>query len=555
MAAHPKLVNKQFNSPIGLYSPQNIQEVLERETQILANGAVGINFNNPNVGKPANLKNSAVLRMLEEEENRQRNGIGPGAKRVAWPPPSESGSDSPYVEQNSVSAQGGPQISSQSPGFQQNNYQAPAQQRSVSSNPPTNRPLKPLDVSTGSSSPLSSPLLNQSPHGFRPSTPAKGWAPVQSPVATPSPPSWQQHPPVQHQQSTTSTTQHPPLQHQLSTSSTASSTTRYQTAHQSVSQQTFLGQQYLPSSEVQYQTTQQYQSSQQYQPPQQKSQQQYQPQKQFQSPQQQYQLPQQQYQPPQQQYQPPQQQYQVPPQQQYQAPSQQQYQAPPQQQYQAPPQQQYQAPSQQQYQAPPQQQYQAPPQQQYQAPPQQQYQAPPQQQYQATSQHQYQASPQQYQASTQQQYQASTQQYQASTQQNQAFQPSQSAPKPAAAPSQVAPRAAPASKQAQPPPPTTITLRPKAPVSQAPPPLVTSQPATATLKGGKHLRGDLKWPPECVRQQFAEEDRLRLELAQGPACRPLRPHKDYSEFFNQHALNSTYPGYKIPPGTQFFRPV
>ncbi|XP_018560808.1 transcriptional regulator DEF1 isoform X2 [Anoplophora glabripennis] len=586
-----------------------------------------INFNNPNVGKPANLKNSAVLRMLEEEENRQRNGIGPGnyntakplrenitwpppeyehknslrstfkdvvvpgAKRVAWPPPSESGSDSPYVEQNSVSAQGGPQISSQSPGFQQNNYQAPAQQRSVSSNPPTNRPLKPLDVSTGSSSPLSSPLLNQSPHGFRPSTPAKGWAPVQSPVATPSPPSWQQHPPVQHQQSTTSTTQHPPLQHQLSTSSTASSTTRYQTAHQSVSQQTFLGQQYLPSSEVQYQTTQQYQSSQQYQPPQQKSQQQYQPQKQFQSPQQQYQLPQQQYQPPQQQYQPPQQQYQVPPQQQYQAPSQQQYQAPPQQQYQAPPQQQYQAPSQQQYQAPPQQQYQAPPQQQYQAPPQQQYQAPPQQQYQATSQHQYQASPQQYQASTQQQYQASTQQYQASTQQNQAFQPSQSAPKPAAAPSQVAPRAAPASKQAQPPPPTTITLRPKAPVSQAPPPLVTSQPATATLKvskknlrgdikwppedvkrkiaeenldsndsflsiqGGKHLRGDLKWPPECVRQQFAEEDRLRLELAQGPACRPLRPHKDYSEFFNQHALNSTYPGYKIPPGTQFFRPV
>uniref|UniRef100_V5GKU3 Uncharacterized protein n=1 Tax=Anoplophora glabripennis TaxID=217634 RepID=V5GKU3_ANOGL len=120
---------------------------------------------------------------------------------------------------------------------------------------------------------------------------------------------------------------------------------------------------------------------------------------------------------------------------------------------------------------------------------------------------------------------------------------------------QVAPRAAPASKQAQPPPPTTITLRPKAPVSQAPPPLVTSQPATATLKGGKHLRGDLKWPPECVRQQFAEEDRLRLELAQGPACRPLRPHKDYSEFFNQHALNSTYPGYKIPPGTQFFRPV
>lgn len=33
------------------------------------------------------------------------------------------------------------------------------------------------------------------------------------------------------------------------------------------------------------------------------------------------------------------------------------------------------------------------------------------------------------------------------------------------------------------PPPSTITLRPQAPVSQAPPPLVTSQPATATLRG------------------------------------------------------------------------
>lgn len=33
------------------------------------------------------------------------------------------------------------------------------------------------------------------------------------------------------------------------------------------------------------------------------------------------------------------------------------------------------------------------------------------------------------------------------------------------------------------PPPSTITLRPKAPVSQAPPPVFNSQPATATLKG------------------------------------------------------------------------
>lgn len=38
---YPNLVNKQFNSPINLYSPANVKEVLDREAQILANGAVG----------------------------------------------------------------------------------------------------------------------------------------------------------------------------------------------------------------------------------------------------------------------------------------------------------------------------------------------------------------------------------------------------------------------------------------------------------------------------------------------------------------------------------
>ncbi|KAJ8935931.1 hypothetical protein NQ318_008707 [Aromia moschata] len=433
-----------------------------------------------------------------------------GAKRVAWPPPNESGPESPYVEQNSVTAKGGPQYPSQSPGLHQNNYQAPAQQ-SVSSNPPSHRPLKPLDVSTADSSPSS--------------TPNKGWAPVQSPLASPSQPSWPQG----------------------ATRQRSSSTSLYQSAHQSVSQQSFLGQFYqLPSPQSQASDQQQYQAlQQQYQPSRQPLQQQ------FSSPQQQYQPPQQQYQPPQQQYQSPQQQYQ-PPQQQNQ---------PPHQQYQ-PPQQQYQ-PSQQQYQ-PPQQQYQ-PPQQQHQ-PPQQKYQSP-QQQYQPP----------------QQQYQATSQQYQSQT--------SQISPKPAAAPTQAAPKAA-GAKPVEPPP-STITLRSQAPVRQAPPPVVTSQPATATLRvkvgqkhmrgdqkwppedirrqleeetvdnnysflsiqGGKHLRGDLKWPPENVKRQWEEENRLRLELAKGPAVRPPRPNKDYTEFFEQHALNSTYPGYKIPPGTQFYRPL
>ncbi|KPJ06052.1 hypothetical protein RR48_14494 [Papilio machaon] len=74
MATGPKIVHKQFNSPIGLYSQQNIQETLNKHLQNLDNGTVGIDFNNPGANKPANLANSAVLRMLEEEE-RNRKGL------------------------------------------------------------------------------------------------------------------------------------------------------------------------------------------------------------------------------------------------------------------------------------------------------------------------------------------------------------------------------------------------------------------------------------------------------------------------------------------------
>lgn len=40
-AQRTMFVNKQFNSPINLYSPQAIQEALNRQTQVLSNGAVG----------------------------------------------------------------------------------------------------------------------------------------------------------------------------------------------------------------------------------------------------------------------------------------------------------------------------------------------------------------------------------------------------------------------------------------------------------------------------------------------------------------------------------
>ncbi|KAK7873890.1 hypothetical protein R5R35_005748 [Gryllus longicercus] len=89
-ASTPKgqvLVNKQFNSPIKMYSAENVAEVLNKQTQVLENGAVGIDFHQ--LSAPGHLANSAVLRMLAEEE-RQRGGALKGLKRVAWPPPPDA---------------------------------------------------------------------------------------------------------------------------------------------------------------------------------------------------------------------------------------------------------------------------------------------------------------------------------------------------------------------------------------------------------------------------------------------------------------------------------
>lgn len=41
-------------------------------------------------------------------------------------------------------------------------------------------------------------------------------------------------------------------------------------------------------------------------------------------------------------------------------------------------------------------------------------------------------------------------------------------------------------------------------------------------------------------------------MLSGPAFRPRKVKKDYSAFFAQNALNSTYPGYRAPPGTQHY---
>ncbi|XP_045466748.1 PDZ and LIM domain protein Zasp-like isoform X2 [Harmonia axyridis] len=319
MTYQPKLVNKQFNSPIGLYSQQNIQEVLEKDLQVLTNGGVGINFYNPNVGKPANLHNSAVLRMIEEEKRHHSGSMKrEGTKRIAWPPAENEEEEGVHTQAklSSSTASVDPQLFEAKTNFTREK----------------DRPvLQPLNISceilSGQQSPRS-PILIHSPKAYGQSTTSKRWAPV--------------HPPLSPKGTLISVPIHPSPVQNLSPS-----------AQELSSPQRALTPCHIPN-------------------------------------------------------------------------------------------------------------------------------------------------------------------------------------------------------KVKEPPPATITLRPQAPVSQASPPVFTSQPATATLKGGKCLRGDMKWPPESVKKQAEEENRLRVELAKGPVCRPRKVRKDYTGFFAQHALNSTYPGYKPPPGTQYY---
>ncbi|XP_076368224.1 PDZ and LIM domain protein 7-like isoform X7 [Tachypleus tridentatus] len=59
------IVNKQYNSPVNIYSMSNIAETLSAQTEVLTTGAKGINFMKGD--QPIN-KDSAVYRMVHEED-------------------------------------------------------------------------------------------------------------------------------------------------------------------------------------------------------------------------------------------------------------------------------------------------------------------------------------------------------------------------------------------------------------------------------------------------------------------------------------------------------
>lgn len=66
-----KLVHKQYNSPIDLYSMNNIRKTIEAHTELIAPGVKGINFMKPDT--PVN-KQSEVYKLVMEEENQRARG-------------------------------------------------------------------------------------------------------------------------------------------------------------------------------------------------------------------------------------------------------------------------------------------------------------------------------------------------------------------------------------------------------------------------------------------------------------------------------------------------
>ncbi|XP_045447080.1 pollen-specific leucine-rich repeat extensin-like protein 1 isoform X1 [Melitaea cinxia] len=411
MATGPKIVHKQFNSPIGLYSQQNIKETLNKHLQNLDNGTVGIDFHNPVTDKPANLANSAVLRMLEEEE-RNRKGL-------------------PKLDPTQIQA------------ILENLVYTKRRFESIWP-PKKTKADRSWNGHINSTSYIHSELMKA----------AKGQKKV---VWPPAPETNGYHQSQQQSPAYNNNAQHSPSQQQFSPQSQ---------------------QQYSPQPQQQYS-------------PQPHQQPQYQPQ------------------------------YQVP-----------------------------QAQSPHSYQ--------------------QSYQPPQSQPAYCEGRRQeptglsklipvgpgvtaspvapsYRQGPLSPSAQPYRQQQSRWAPVPAPT----SPQPQYNQPQYSPQPQYSEPVYQPPQKPFEPPP-TTITLRPQPPVHQQPPPVYSSQPATASYKGGVNMRGDQKWPPQSVKEAVAAENEARRQLAKGPACRPRKVKKDYTSFFQQHALNHSYTSYRVPPGTQHF---
>lgn len=74
------IVNKQYNTPVGMYSEESIAETLTAQAEVLANGVLGVNFKKNE--KAYNSEGSEVLKALKESEN---DPVEPDPQRVSSP--------------------------------------------------------------------------------------------------------------------------------------------------------------------------------------------------------------------------------------------------------------------------------------------------------------------------------------------------------------------------------------------------------------------------------------------------------------------------------------
>ncbi|GLG99338.1 uncharacterized protein GBIM_05820 [Gryllus bimaculatus] len=210
-ASTPKgqvLVNKQFNSPIKMYSAENVAEVLNKQTQVLENGAVGKKeektHTHTHVDKDEGMEMGRRERKEGKKKPRKGEGVGYSEEEgsepadnyaapatpqapTAWQPPSPARAPEHAPALARVYSPVAAPAPAPGPGPLYSPAAAPAP-RPVYSPVPAPAPA-PAPVYSPVAAPVSAPVYS------RVAAPAP--APVYSPVAAPARPAAQAPPPSQ----------------------------------------------------------------------------------------------------------------------------------------------------------------------------------------------------------------------------------------------------------------------------------------------------------------------------------------------------------------------
>ncbi|XP_058804966.1 PDZ and LIM domain protein Zasp-like [Phymastichus coffea] len=87
------IVNKQYNSPVGMYSEETIAETLSAQAEVLAGGVLGVNFKKNE--KNYDAQNSEVFKMVQEADKEPRTPEPAAAAAAAAEPSQHSGVATP----------------------------------------------------------------------------------------------------------------------------------------------------------------------------------------------------------------------------------------------------------------------------------------------------------------------------------------------------------------------------------------------------------------------------------------------------------------------------